>query len=299
VPEGHWTLPDIPQGDVIPRILHQHFLAGEAAIPDTIRPIRDALRAANPTWEYRFWDAARAEAFIAESYGPQVLDLYRRIRPEYYAARSDLLRYLVMYVQGGIYLDIKSTCDRPLDDTFGPDDRFLLLHFEHLMDDVRTPEVDRIRRKYMWEIAHVPNGEYVQWVIVTVPGHPFLRAVIERVLSNIAGYSPLRFGMGGFAVLRVTGPIAYTLTIDAIRDRHAHSAPVCARDRGFIYSGLGSQWVHAGVFGSAYYRKLNLPICAISPAYTFVYRVCRRLMRLPLARKLAFTLHRRFGICLT
>lgn len=56
--------------------------------------------------------------------------------------------------------------------------------------------------------------------MIAAPGHPFLRAVIERVVSNVDNYSPWRFGVGSIGVLRVTGPVAYTLAIAPLQDRH-------------------------------------------------------------------------------
>lgn len=273
-------LPVVPMGAAVPRILHQNFLAGEAAIPAPMRAVRDALRAANPGWADRFWDAPLAEAFIAEVYGPDVLNRYCRIGPDYYAARSDLLRYLALYRQGGVYLDIKSTCDRPLDTAIRPGDRFLLMHYPHLMQGARTPEADEGLRRNLREIAHLPHGEYVQWVIACVPGHPYLRAVIAQVLANIDAYSPLRFGVGGAGTVRLTGPVAYTLTIEPIRDAHPHDGPMSAADRGFVYSGLPAGTTHQAVFGArTYYQNLAAPIVASSRTMTLAVGVLRFAMR--------------------
>jgi hypothetical protein len=273
-------IPAVSMGDRIPRILHQHFLLGDEAIPQPVRSVRDALRAANSSWEYSFWDAPRAEAFIRETYGESVLSRYLSLRPEYYAARSDLLRYLALYVQGGVYLDIKSTCDRPLDQALRPDDKYLLLNFPKMMDGARSPHVDDFLKYGVPEISHLPNGEYVQWVIVTVPGHPFLRAVIERVLANIDSYSPLRYGVASGGTLRVTGPIAYSLEIESIRDLHPHSGPMSAADRGFRYSGLeDSLMQHRQVFGRNCYHDLEIPMVDGSRATAAIARLLRRATR--------------------
>jgi hypothetical protein len=267
-------------GESIPRILHQHFLAGEAAMPQAVRSVRDALRDANQSWEYSFWDAHRAEAFIRDTYGDAILSRYLRIRPEYYAARSDLLRYLTLYVQGGVYLDIKSTCDRPLDDAIRPDDKYLLLNYPHMMKEARTERFDGFLKSSLPEIAHLTNGEYVQWVIVTVPGHPFLRAVIMRVLASIDDYSPLRYGTACGGTLRLSGPVPYSLEIEAIRDRHPHTGPMSASDRGFHYSGLGGSLMqHRQVFGTQSYHDLEIPIIDVSPATAVLARVLRRATR--------------------
>ncbi|NHA15351.1 glycosyltransferase family 32 protein [Thioalkalivibrio sp. XN279] len=281
-------------GGSIPRILHQHFLIGEAAIPAPVRAVRDALRAANPHWIYSFWDSPRAEAFIGETYGSEILSRYRRIRPEYYAARSDLLRYLALYAQGGVYLDIKSTCDRPLDSAIRPEDRFLLLHFPHMMAGSRTPSANAFLRSFLPEVAHLPNGEFAQWVIVTVPGHPYLRAVIDRVLQNIDSYSPFRLGMAGGGTLRLTGPIAYSLEIDAIRDCHPHSGPMSANERGFVYSGLDQGVDHRKVFGrGVHYGDLRGPIIETSRGIDLLARAIPALTKIPLVASIGRRLRAR------
>lgn len=66
------------------------------------------MAAANPGWEHRLYNSAKAERFIADHYGVGTLAAYLRIGPEYGAARADLLRYLVIYKHGGVYLDLQS-----------------------------------------------------------------------------------------------------------------------------------------------------------------------------------------------
>ena len=276
-----YDLPHIPVGDSIPRLLHQHYFPGEAALPGPVRSVRDALRASNPGWTYSFWDAARAEEWIGEIYGPHILARYLRIRPEYYAARSDLLRYLSLYAQGGVYLDIKSTCDRPLDQAILPDDRFLLMHFPHFMEGARTPEVHRTYSRLHPDLIPHKNGEYVQWVIVSVPGHPYLRAVLESVLRRIDTYTPLTHGIGKRAVVRMTGPVAYTHVIHKIRDLHPHSGPMSAAERGFVFSGLGDQHSHEKINPEAasHYGRLGSPILQTSRLTQFLTRAMNRTRR--------------------
>lgn len=67
------------------------------------------------------------------------------------------------------------------------------------------------------DIANISNI----WISLTVvygiaaPGHPFLKAVIEQTLKNIDAYT-LASGTGKLAVLKLTGPIMYTLTIEKL-----------------------------------------------------------------------------------
>jgi hypothetical protein len=268
MPKEPIHLPDVPMGTTIPRILHQHFLMGEAAIPCEIRKIRHALLEANPGWADSFWDAARAEAFIGEVYGDGVLERYRRIRPEYVAARSDLLRYLVLYVQGGVYLDVKSSCRLPLDEAIRPQDRFLLMSWGVTGHH---------------ELKGIAYGELVQWAIVTVQGHPFLREVIARVLRNIDEYAEWRTGVGRKGTLRLTGPVAYTLAIDPVRTMYPHTYLHDPGERGFVYTMLPDMASHRALFGPAsHYTGLNVPLVEESPFSSLVSHGVRVVRRIPL-----------------
>jgi mannosyltransferase OCH1-like enzyme len=249
--------------------------------------VRDALRAANPDWSYKLWDTAAAEAFISGTYGEAVLRRFRRISPEYYAARSDLLRYLTIYAEGGVYLDMKSTCDRPLDAAILPDDRFLLFHFPHFMEGARTPEVHRAYSAAHPDLIPHKNGEYVQWVIVAVPGHPYLRAVIQSVLRRIDTYTPFTHGVGRVPVVRMTGPIAYTHVIHRIRDLHPHSGPMSIAERGFVFSGFGDQHAHEAVNpeGASHYARLGSPLLQSSALTQFLTRAMNRTRHTPAIKR--------------
>lgn len=208
----------------IPKIIHQTIKSKEGLHPAYVANIA-RLKALNPGWEHRLYDDQDIEAFIAADYGADVLATYRRLNPIYGAMRADFFRYLLMHRQGGVYLDIKSSCAHPLDSILRMDEAYLLSHWRDERWG-RYPELG-------------PNGEFQQWHIAARPGHPFLAAVIERVTANIAKYTPARDGTGRLAVFRLTGPIAYTLAIDPLRDKHPHRL-VDAEMMGFQYTVFGA-----------------------------------------------------------
>lgn len=208
----------------IPKIIHQTVASKEGLHPVYLDNIAQ-LKARNPGWEHRLYDNQDVEAFIAANYDAGVLKTYRRLNPVYGAMRADFFRYLLIHRQGGVYLDIKSSCTSPLDEVLQPDESYLLSHW-------RDPRWGRYP-----ELG--PDGEYQQWHIVAAPGHPFLAAVLERVRTNIANYTPGRDGTGRLAVFRLTGPIAYTLAIDPVRTRHPHRL-VDVETMGFQYTVFGS-----------------------------------------------------------
>ena len=63
------------------------------------------LKAANPEYEHRLFDDTECRTFIEENFPVQVLYAYDSLIPGAY--KADLWRYCVLYLNGGVYLDIK------------------------------------------------------------------------------------------------------------------------------------------------------------------------------------------------
>lgn len=222
-------LPKLTLQTRIPHIIHQTFYSTQ--LPPALQENVERLRAMNPSWEYRFYDDAEIEKFITENYPAIVLAYFRRIDPRYGAARADLFRYLLMYKVGGLYLDIKSTATRPLDEVMQGQDCFLLSEWNNEIE-----AYDSWGKHY--ELSEFGGREFQQWFIACAPGHPFLRSVIENVLRNIDTYIPGLHGTGKPGVLRVTGPIAYSLAIHRILSQYPHRIVNSQSDLGFEYSVL-------------------------------------------------------------
>ena len=173
-----------------------------------------------------------------------------------------------MYKVGGVYLDIKSTTTRPLDEVLKPDDAFLLAHWS----DRRDP-THRGWGQNHHDLAGVAKGEYQQWHIIAAPGHPFLKSVIERVLRNIEIYNPALHGTGKYGVLRVTGPIAFTLAIHGSRALHRHRLVDSEEDLGLRYS-IFSGENHMRLFNGHYSEQVAplVQVGAVRKLSGHVYR---------------------------
>jgi inositol phosphorylceramide mannosyltransferase catalytic subunit len=251
-------IPAFPEGTSIPKILHQTALAPayrNKALPQILSENVTAIRAMNPGWDYNLYDDADVVRIIQREYGSKILSYYERINEKYGAARADLFRYLLMYKYGGVYLDIKSSATFPFDEVLLPDDRFILSYWNR--EEAKTFEWARAR-----ELESAGGREFQQWHLVTVSGHPFLRAVIERVLYNIDHYLPAVHGVGSYGVLKVTGPIAYTLAI-APEMQGASYRLVDDNSRiGLRYSVYGSMSVHRQAAG--HYAALKDPVIEVN-----------------------------------
>lgn len=243
-------VPLMTPGGCIPRIIHQiYFTSPPSAPPPEIRSSIESIRALNPDWSHQLYDQAAMQEFIARHYGQRMLRLYLRIEPLYGAARADLFRYLLLYKLGGVYLDVKSCMTRPLREVIRSDDRYLLSYWRNA-----TGEPFEGWGLYP-ELADSPRGEFQQWHIVSSPGHPYLRAVIHRVLENIVCYSPVLDGTGWSGVLRTTGPIAYTRAILPELQRHPHRIVDSWHELGLQYSIYPTPDHHQRLFASHYAER--------------------------------------------
>src|SRR4051812_14652209 len=112
----------------IPKIIHQTIKEKHR-----IHPIFEAniqsLRSTNESWEYRLYDDDDIRRFLRDNYELDFLRRWEKLNPALGPARADFFRYLLLYKTGGVYLDIKSTVTRCLDDVLLPDDAYVLSHW--------------------------------------------------------------------------------------------------------------------------------------------------------------------------
>lgn len=171
----------------------------------------------SPDWEQVIIYDEDAKSFLEKEFGKdsKITKAFYLINPKYGAARADLLRYLLIYKYGGLYLDIKSCIKGPI------------------------PEMPKDKDMWIskWSEGIGPNkhlfpktGEYINWYIYARKGCPLLKEIIERVVHNIytlhenpnnnINISESLFkNLGGTEtkskgnVLCTTGPIAMTIAI--------------------------------------------------------------------------------------
>jgi len=179
---------------MIPRIIHQTFPKKD--LPIEFANLIDNLKSDNPDYEHILYDDKDIEEFLSSNYDKEINRAYHKINPEYGPARSDFFRYLLLYKQGGIYIDVKTGFKRPLREIISDDDEYLVSSWP---DAYWEP---RLKTGY---------GEYQNLFIGCTPNHPFLLAVIKQCIKNINTAS--QKSSGKFAVTLITGPLMYTSAI--------------------------------------------------------------------------------------
>ena len=100
-PANESMLPIIP-----PRLCS--FYHDKNEIPPKMKKCYKELLASNPKINATLYDIDSGLKFLKEHFDDRVIHAYVLLKP--FAFKSDLLRYCVLYIFGGIYLDMKYTC---------------------------------------------------------------------------------------------------------------------------------------------------------------------------------------------
>lgn len=152
----------------IPKITHQ--TAATSDLTEPCRNFRRRLQELHPHWQHRFYDDHACRDLIRQRM-PHLLPLY-----DHYPSavqRADLFRVVVVYLEGGFYLDLDMECHRPLDPLC---DHHCVLAEEKTL----TPE-DAAR------LGHADTLRIANYMFGAEPAHPFWLAFLEAMLACAGG----------------------------------------------------------------------------------------------------------------
>lgn len=190
----------------IPAVCHQTWETTQVP-PHAVNAVQQS-KANNPDISFRLYGDSDCHNYIAQHMPPEVLRAYSRINPKYGAARADFFRYVVMAVEGGIYLDIKSTLKPNA--------------MRHIQPGVRcildTPQ--RSLEKYRVQTGYATHE---QWLLIAEPRHPYFIRAVYMLTRDVFGDdvpNAMRMMLSNSTdakqmVLRSTGPDFLALAIHA------------------------------------------------------------------------------------
>ena len=113
----------------------------------------------NPEWEYRLWSDKDNDLFVKTEF-PAFYDIFNGFSKN--IMRADVIRYLIMYKLGGVYLDLDYEMLQPFD--FNGHPVVLPMNRSVSFGD--------------------PQDAIGNCIFASVPGHPFWKDVIEDLQNN-------------------------------------------------------------------------------------------------------------------
>ena len=91
---------------VIPLNIFQYWHSDE--MPSSVKQASVNIKQNNPEFNYYLYNDVRCKEFIQQYFSQEVFDTYNAIIP--HAIKADLWRYCILYIFGGVYLDLKYMC---------------------------------------------------------------------------------------------------------------------------------------------------------------------------------------------
>jgi hypothetical protein len=93
-------------------LLHQVMIVDGFGLPTEFPPViaqnANALRMLYPQAKYRLWDGNSVRDIISSNFEPEVLEAFETLQP--YSFKCDIARYCLLYLFGGLYVDLGILC---------------------------------------------------------------------------------------------------------------------------------------------------------------------------------------------
>lgn len=171
----------------------------------------------NPDFRYEVLTDANDVSYVEQHFGlgginrPDIVDMYRNINAT--IIKADLLRYMVMYAEGGVYADIDVEALKPVS-RFIPDHRY----DENDIDMVIGVEIDQPEFKDH-PILGKKSQSFCQWTFMARPRLPVMLQLIENIMGWLDGLAKQQnvpiseVALDFDQVISGTGPSAFTQAI--------------------------------------------------------------------------------------
>ena len=183
--------------------------------PDTTQ-WTDSCIHANPDYNATFLTDTSADAWVADTFGathPDLVVSYRDLRVP--ILKADLLRYLLLFAEGGVWSDLDVSCDAALP----------------IREWIPLPYRDTVNLVVGWEFDVGWGDNFVRqfatWTLLAAPASPHMWTVIKDILQSLrekmaehklSNVSELTYPMVG-EVVEFTGPRRFTRSVFASLDR--------------------------------------------------------------------------------
>lgn len=180
----------------VPKKIFQTYKCEYESLDKIFKDNIENIKRLNPNYEYRYFSDSDCEKWVEENYEEDVIKMYKSIKIG--VAKSDFFRYLLIYKEGGIYLDIKSSVVYPIDYILQYNSETILNHWE--------PPT------YVSDLNYT-LGEFQNWFLIYTKEHEIIENTIKRIKKNLADYKFDPEQKIKDEILRTTGPIPYSLSV--------------------------------------------------------------------------------------
>jgi mannosyltransferase OCH1-like enzyme len=151
---------------MIPKIIHQIWDDTYKSLPTYFSFLSKTWKEQYPTWKYELWNKERIKSFMVSNY-KELIDTYNQF--PYNIQRWDVIRYLILYKIGGMYVDFDYESIRSIEELIIDKDCCF----------AQEPSSHQISMKKKRDVI------FNNALMLSTPSHPFMRKVIHAAFSDI------------------------------------------------------------------------------------------------------------------
>ncbi|PHH91584.1 hypothetical protein CDD83_11120 [Cordyceps sp. RAO-2017] len=209
IENGRNTKPLTPR---LPRKIWQIFFKRPIGNPIEKEVLADAVTwlALNPEYQYVLLGDNKADEFarMESKKHPALPAIMAGLQNM--GMKSDLLRYLVLSIEGGVYTDIDTEALKPID-------KWIPQQYRADAAIVIGVEFDRSPGEPLYDFSR--NISFSQWTIAAAPGHELFGFLLGKVVSKIEAMAKEQnqpfshLSIRSEDVLQTTGPKIWTNSI--------------------------------------------------------------------------------------
>lgn len=174
---------------MIPKKIFQTWKYKELPFP-IAQSIQNMI-AYNPEYEYKLFDDNDMLEYIKTHFDEDIQRAYLKLNVG--AAKADFWRYLILYREGGIYLDIDSVLYSPLNTLIKETDKAIISR-------EKNPDI------------------FLQWCMIFEQNHPILKRTIDKCVYNILNETTTD-------IMYLTGPRVFSQAIQEYIGFNAYNQP--------------------------------------------------------------------------
>jgi len=213
-------LPNIEKSKIIPKKIYRTYYDLELA--KKFNKANQMTKINNEELNEIIFDDIMIEEYIKNNYSNRIYKAYKSIDNDYGPAKADFFRYLIIYKEGGIYLDIKSVIIKNIDEEL-KESKLIVSKGRYNPYPIHYGLLFQYLNKYNWSyFSGVEKyGEYNNWHIISPKGNEILGKVIKQTVSNIEYglKNKDKYTNGEYSVLALTGPIMFSRVIDKYKNK--------------------------------------------------------------------------------
>lgn len=98
---------------MIPQVIHQIWIQGYDKIPESLMTMHKNCKNINNNFKYELWDEEKIRKLLEEHFEKKYIELYDGYTV--FAQKADFARYAILYIHGGVYMDMDITCKKNIE----------------------------------------------------------------------------------------------------------------------------------------------------------------------------------------